>query len=219
VISAHWLTEGAFVHVGGKPRTIHDFWGFPKEMYDLRYACPGAPERAGETGRLTGAVPDAEWGLDHGAWSVLRRMYPEADVPVFQLSIDTARSSAQHYELGRALAPLRERGVLIVGSGNIVHNLGIMQFDPGTKPFDWAMEYDAAVADALQRGDHRGLVEHESLGSTHAARLSVPTPDHWWPLLYAAGAAAGTGKGAEVSEFLTPQVVHGSVGMRAVIWK
>jgi 4,5-DOPA dioxygenase extradiol len=139
-ISAHWLTEGTFVHVAKKPKTIHDFWGFPKALYDMNYPAPGAPEIAEGVIRDMKKTPiksDTDWGIDHGTWIVLKRMYPDADIPVFQLSIDMSQPSQFHYELGQALTPLREKGVLIMGSGNIVHNLGNISFEENAQPFDW----------------------------------------------------------------------------------
>lgn len=212
-VSAHWLTEGSFVHAAERPRTIHDFWGFPPELYAVRYACPGDPARAEEARKAVTSAEvgsDLDWGVDHGAWSVLRRMYPEADVPVFQLSLDIARPSAVHYAIGKELASLRERGILIVGSGNLVHNLGMVAYEEETEPFDWAVEFDALAASLIAKGDHRKLMAYEKLG--HAAALSIPTPDHYWPLLYVLGAA---GK-EEVPSFPVEGIAQGSIGMRCV---
>lgn len=200
------------MHGAEKPRTIHDFWGFPPELYAVRYPCPGDPGRAKETRKTVASAKvgwDLDWGVNHGTWSVLRRMYPEADVPVFQLSIDIAKPSAAHYAIGRELAPLRERGVLIVGSGNLVHNLGMIAFEEDAKPFDWAVEFDALAAALIAKGDHRKLTAYEKLG--HAAALAIPTPDHYWPLLYALGAA-----GEERASFPVEGIAQGSVGMRCV---
>lgn len=215
-VSAHWLTEGAAVHVSPAPKTIHDFYGFPREMYDLRYPCPGEPTRARETRSLLAAAgravtEDTEWGLDHGAWIVLRRMYPGADIPCFQLSIDATRHSAEHYAIGRELRALRDRGVLIVGSGNIVHNLGVMRYEPDAPAFDWAAEFDATVATMIEKGDHGALVAHETIG--RVAQMSIPTPDHWWPLLYTLGAAHD----GEQVRFTSSGIAHGSVSMRTVV--
>lgn len=212
-VSAHWLTEGSFVHGAERPRTIHDFWGFPPELYAVRYPCPGDPACAKETRKAVASAEvgwDLDWGVDHGTWSVLRRMYPEADVPVFQLSIDIAKPSAAHYAIGRELAPLRDRGVLIIGSGNLVHNLGMIAFDESAKPFDWAVEFDARAAALIVDGDHGKLTAYEKLG--RAAALSIPTPDHYWPLLYALGAA---GKD-EPPAFPVEGIAQGSIGMRCV---
>lgn len=213
-ISAHWLTEGTFVHGVEKPRTIHDFWGFPPELYAVEYSCPGAPEQA----RYTQSLPkrtkvqwDTDWGVDHGTWSVLRRMFPKADVPVFQLSLDMSRPARFHYELGGELAALRDHGVLIIASGNLVHNLGMIAFDDTTAPFDWAVEFDTLAADLIEKGDDKALIEYEHLG--HAAALAIPTPDHYWPLLY----ALALKRKDESATFPIVGISQGSIGMRSVL--
>lgn len=188
-VSAHWLSEGTFVHVAEQPRTIHDFWGFPPELYAVRYPCPGAPAHAEEARRtvsLTDVGPDTSWGVDHGTWSIARRLFPEADVPIFQMSIWYAKPAQWHHDLGRELSALRRKGILIVGSGNLVHNLGMVEFSDEAAPFDWAVEFDAIAKDALLRGDDAPLIGYAKLGP--AAKLSVPTPDHYWPLIVALGA-------------------------------
>ncbi len=212
-ISAHWLTEGTFVHVAKKPRTIHDFWGFPKALYDMTYPCPGAPEYARATADTTKGVQireDRDWGVDHGTWIVLHRMYPDADIPVFQMSIDISRPASFHYELGRTLAPLRKRGVLIMGSGNVVHNLGKIAWEKDAEPFDWALEFDATAKELLAKGDHGALISFEDLG--HAASLAIPTPDHYWPLLY----TIGLQEKSDGLSFPVEGIAHGSVSMRAI---
>ncbi len=212
-ISAHWLTEGTSVHIATKPKTIHDFWGFPKELYDMTYPCPGAPEYAREAVSAVKKVrisEDTNWGVDHGTWIVLHHMYPEADVPVFQMSIDMSKSSQWHFELGQELATLREKGVLIMGSGNIVHNLGNISWEENAKPFDWAVEFDTQVKDLLEKGDYHSLIAYEKLGT--AAALAIPTPDHYWPLLYMLGLQE---KNDELS-FPVEGIAHGSVSMRAI---
>lgn len=215
-ISAHWLTEGTFVHIAEKPKTIHDFWGFPKELYDLTYPCPGAPLYAEATQLLTEKTQikkDLDWGIDHGTWIVLHRMYPAANIPVFQLSIDMSQSSQFHYDLSRALRPLREKGVLIIGSGNIVHNLGRIDFNTAATTFDWADEFDTKAKALIAEGDHEALINYEKLG--HAAALSIPTPDHYWPLLYTLGLQE---KGEEAT-FPIEGIAHGSISMRSVLIK
>ena len=187
-ISAHWLTRGTEVHAAKKPRTIHDFWGFPKELYELNYACPGSPEYAAATiEAVTGTKvrADQEWGIDHGTWIVLHRMYPAADIPVFQMSIDMTRSHKEHYALAKELSLLRRRGVLIMGSGNIVHNLGMIDFNGHAGVFPWAADFDGITKDLIMKRDHTALMNYEKLG--HAATLAIPTPDHYWPLLYILG--------------------------------
>lgn len=212
-ISAHWLTEGTFVHVAATPKTIHDFWGFPKELYDMTYPAPGAPEVARMVASEVKKAPiteDVDWGIDHGTWIVLSRMYPDADIPVFQMSIDMSKPSHFHYELGQALAPFRDKGILVMGSGNIVHNLGNISFEEDAQPFDWAIEFDATAKALLEGGDTQSLIEYEKLG--HAAALAIPTPDHYWPLLYTLGLH---GKNDQLT-FPIEGIAHGSISMRAV---
>ena len=186
-VSAHWYTEGTAVTAMSNPRTIHDFYGFPQALFDVQYAAPGEPRLASRVRELlapTDVSLDQSWGLDHGTWSVLKHAYPDADVPVVQLSIDGTKPPQFHYELGKRLAPLREEGVLIAGSGNVVHNLRLMKRGGGA-PFDWAVRFDEKVREALATRDHRALVDFDRLGED--ARLAVPTPEHYLPLLYIAG--------------------------------
>lgn len=185
VVSAHWLTRGTGVLSARAPRTIHDFGGFPRELYEVQYPAPGAPELAELVCELAPeVVPDDTWGLDHASWTVLRHLWPEADVPTFELSLDMSLPPRRHWDLGRRLAPLRERGVLVVGSGNIVHSFAGVSWEPDAAPHSWAEEFDAWVAAALERGDAQALVDYEAAGE--CARRSVPTADHYLPLLYAA---------------------------------
>jgi 4,5-DOPA dioxygenase extradiol len=178
-VSAHWLTEGPAVTVAQRPRTIHDFYGFPRALYELDYPAPGAPALAADMIEATGARADAEWGLDHGAWSVLRFLYPKADIPVLQFSLDRRASGAEHYALGLKLARFRTRNVLILGSGNIVHNLRLHR-DGEAQGF--AARFDKLVREKIERRDHKALIAYEALGSD--AALAIPTPEHYWPLLY-----------------------------------
>ncbi len=189
VVSAHWLTKGTtFAHNAQKPRQIYDFYGFPEELYRVKYNPPGSPAHAEETAALVpGTQLETGWGLDHGAWAVLKHMYPGQNIPAFQLSIDYGKPMDYHFELGRQLAPLRERGVLILGSGNIVHNLRLYFNSAPGAAFDWAVEFDQTVKQKILDGDHKGLVDYTKLGE--AAMLSVPTPDHYIPMLYTLGAA------------------------------
>lgn len=214
-VSAHWLTEGTFVHVAERPRIIYDFWGFPEELYNVQYPCLGAPISARDTQVLVKSAlvrEDTEWGLDHGTWVVMRHLFPKADAPVFQLSIDISRPHAAHYALAQELAALREKGVLIVGSGNIVHNLGRIRFESDAKPFDWAIEFDELVKDCILSSNDDSLVRYDRL---RASSLAVPTPDHYWPLLYALGARDARGQ----VTFPIDGIAHGSVSMRAVMWE
>lgn len=213
-ISAHWLTRGTEVHIAEHPRTIHDFWGFPKQLYDLNYPCPGSPVYANATREaVTGTVvrPDIDWGIDHGTWIVLHRMYPAAEIPVFQMSIDMTRSHKEHYALAKELAILRRRGVLILGSGNIVHNLSMIDFNEGAREFAWAADFDNAAKDLILKHDHTTLLNYEGLG--HAAALSIPTPDHYWPLLY----ILGLEEEDEGPSFPVEGIAHGSISMRSVL--
>jgi 4,5-DOPA dioxygenase extradiol len=185
-VSAHWYTEGTAVTAMGRPRTIHDFYGFPQALFDVQYPAPGQPGLARRVRDLLAPVDvalDDAWGLDHGTWSVLKHVYPKADVPVIQLSIDGTQPAQFHYDLARRLAPLRDEGILIAGSGNVVHNLRLMR--PGAEAFDWAVRFNEGIREALATRDHATLIDFEKLGAD--ARLSVPTPEHYLPLLYVAG--------------------------------
>ncbi len=188
VVSAHWLTRGTHVLSAAAPRTIHDFGGFPPELYAVQYPAPGTPPKAAAVKELLPeTVLDESWGLDHASWSVLRHMWPAADVPTFELSLDIAAPPAVHWDLGRRLAPLRDSGVLVIGSGNIVHSFAGASWEPDAEPHPWAVEFDAWVAAALLRRDGDALVHYEAAG--RSARLAVPTNDHYLPLLYAAAMA------------------------------
>lgn len=185
VVSAHWLTHGTRVLTNAEPRTIHDFGGFPEELYEVQYPAKGSPKHAALVSELAPeVVGDDTWGLDHASWSVLRHMWPDADVPVFELSLDMSLPPQGHWDLGRRLSSLRDRGVLVVGSGNIVHSFAGVDWSPDATPHPWAIEFDAWVADALERSDGDALIDFESAG--RVARLSVPTTDHYLPLLYPA---------------------------------
>ena len=185
-ISAHWYIRNTSVTAMPFPRTIHDFGGFPSELYQVQYPAPGAPALASRVQKLLGPIPvglDEQWGLDHGTWSVLCHVFPRADVPVVQLSIDKAQPAAFHYGIGERLAPLRDEGVFIVGSGNLVHNLHAYAWGQhAVEPFDWAVRFEKQVRELLLAGETGPLIAYESLGSD--AMLSIPTPDHYLPLLY-----------------------------------
>lgn len=185
-VSAHWYLPATLVTATERPRTIHDFGGFPRELYEVEYPAPGDAELAARVRDLLAPVPaglDNRWGLDHGTWSVLCHVFPGADVPVVQLSIDETQPAAFHYELARRLAPLRDEGVLVMGSGNLVHNLHTYAWGRRkVEPFDWAVRFEERARELLRAGDHTPLVNYESLGAD--ARLSAPTPDHYLPLLY-----------------------------------
>ena len=183
VVSAHWLTRGTHVLAADKPRTIHDFGGFPEELYRIEYPASGSPEKAAAVRALEPQIAaDTAWGLDHASWTVLRHMWPRADVPVFELSLDISAPPQAHWDLGAQLAPLRDQGVLVVGSGNIVHSFAGVDWSPNATPHPWAEEFDAWVADALVRDDAHALVHYETAGEI--ARLAFATNDHYLPLLY-----------------------------------
>jgi len=186
VISAHWLTSGAQVLTSPHPRTIHDFYGFPRPLYEVEYPAPGAPVEAGRLAGNPAISPDETWGLDHGSWSVLRHLYPEADVPAFQLSLDERRSFKQHLELGREIQALRERGVLILGSGNIVHNLRRIDWGNPHGAYDWAVEFDARVKAAVDAHDAAALAEPQKWGEA-LLTTAHPSVEHYLPLLYCMG--------------------------------
>jgi 4,5-DOPA dioxygenase extradiol len=185
-ISAHWYVPETGVTVSTAPRTIHDFGGFPPELYRVAYPAPGDPALARRVQKLLAPLPvvlDERWGLDHGTWSVLCHVYPKADVPIVQLSIDQREPASFHYELGRQLAPLRDEGVLIVGSGNLVHNLRAYAWGQAQAgPYDWAMRFETEAREMMVAGDVGPLVNYERLGRD--ASLAIPTPDHFLPLLY-----------------------------------
>ena len=185
-VSAHWYLPGTAVTAMPSPRTIHDFGGFPRELYRVEYPAPGSPELARRVGDLLAPIPlafDQDWGLDHGTWSVLCHVFPTADIPVVQLSIDDTRAPEFHYEVGELLAPLRDEGVLVIGSGNIIHNLHTYAWGKHeVEPFDWAVRFERRARELLLKGDDAPLVHYESLGRD--ALLSAPTPDHYLPLLY-----------------------------------
>lgn len=189
-ISAHWFVPGVRVTVSTAPRTIHDFGGFPAALYQVQYPAPGDPALADRLQRLLSPLSvrsDHSWGLDHGTWSVLRHLYPAADIPVVQLSIDETQPAAFHFAMGEKLAPLREEGVLIMGSGNLVHNLHAYAWGAHARaPYDWAVRFETAARQLMLAGDFEPLVNYERLGPD--AALSVPTPDHYLPLLYVLGA-------------------------------
>ena len=193
VVSAHWLTDGTFVTCAEKPQTIHDFGGFPEELYRIKYPCPGAPDTTGLITELvkTPAVKcDYQWGLDHASWAVLKHMYPKADIPVIEMSLDYSpyngwnKQSLQYfYDLAKQLDPLREKNILIMGSGNIVHNLRIADFEnTDAKPYDWAIEFDERVKRHLLARNHKELLDCKNMSK--ATALSVPTLDHYLPMIF-----------------------------------
>jgi 4,5-DOPA dioxygenase extradiol len=215
-VSAHWETKGTFVTAMEKPKTIHDFGGFPKELYEVQYPAPGSPELAKETKSIikkTEIGLDDKWGIDHGAWSVIKHLYPDADVPVIQLSLDYQRSPEYHYELAKELAPLRNKGVLIIGSGNMVHNLRMVDWrrlNESDYGFDWTIEASEKMKKFILSGDYIPLIEYQSQGKEF--KLAVPTPEHYLPLLYA---LALKEKSEDVTLF-NDKAVGGSLTMTSV---
>ena len=213
-ISAHWYVPATGVTVSTSPRTIHDFGGFPRELYEVKYPAPGDPELATRVQKLlapTTVVLDNNWGLDHGTWSVLKHVFPAADIPIVQLSIDETQPAEWHFEVAKRLASLRDEGVLIVGSGNLVHNLHTYAWGRGAvEPYDWALRFERQAREMLQAGEHRPLVDYERLGRD--AMLSIPTPDHYLPLLY----VMGVRQSGEPASFPVEGVDGGSVSMLSV---
>lgn len=213
-ISAHWYVPATMVTAMTSPRTIHDFGGFPPELYEVRYPAPGDPQlarRVQELLELPSIALDTSWGLDHGTWSVLTHVYPDADIPVVQLSIDETQPPSFHFEMGKRLQPLRDEQVLIIGSGNLVHNLHTYAWGSRmTEPFEWAVRFETKAKNLMMAGDFGPLVEYESLGRD--ALLSIPTPDHYLPLLY----LIATKREVEEITFPVQGVDGGSISMLTV---
>lgn len=216
VVSAHWLTKGTYVTAMDFPRTIHDFGGFPRELYEVQYPAPGSPATARATVdaiNSTNIELDHEWGLDHGAWTVVRHMFPDADVPVLQLSIDYTQPPLYHYELAAQLRVLRRKGVLIIGSGNMVHNLRLVAWDKLDQPgfgYDWAHTMNTRFKQLILAADHTPLLHYNTLGEE--ARLAIPTPDHYIPLIYTLGVADKE----EEPTFFNDYALAGSLTMTSV---
>ncbi|MFN8166941.1 MAG: 4,5-DOPA dioxygenase extradiol [Bacteroidia bacterium] len=215
-VSAHWLTRGTSVTAMEHPETIHDFGGFPKELFDVQYPAPGNPSLAIQTKNLiksTAVTENHDWGLDHGTWSVVKQMYPDASIPVLQLSIDFYKPASYHYALAQELMSLRKKGVLIIGSGNMVHNLGMVDWTRLKEEnygYDWALELNQIFKDKILKWQHQELMNYESLHK--AAKLAIPTPDHYYPLMYILGLAD---KKDSIS-FFNDQAVGGSLTMTSV---
>ena len=213
VISAHWVTSGSHVLVSSHPQTIHDFYGFPRALYEVEYPAPGAPAEAGKLAENPVIVPDEKWGLDHGSWSVLRHMYPAADIPAFQLSLDERRTPKEHLELGREIKQLRQRGVLILGSGNLVHNLRQIDWSDPHGAFDWAREFDSRVKDSVDAHDASALADPAKWGERLLA-TAHPTLEHYLPLLYCMGSTDAKDSISYPYEGFD----FGSISMRAILF-
>lgn len=213
-VSAHWFTRGTLVTAMQRPRTIHDFGGFPQALFAMEYPAPGSPALAVRVRDLLQPIDvgmdEQHWGLDHGTWSVLAHVFPQADLPVVQLSIDGTRSARYHYELAERLAPLREEGVLILGSGNVVHNLQMVDREPDAPAAAWASRFNGTVREKLSVRDHRGLVEFDVIGDD--ARMSIPTPEHYLPLIY----SIAQRDDSDDIAFLTDGIELGSISMLSI---
>ncbi|MDR3712960.1 MAG: 4,5-DOPA dioxygenase extradiol [Puia sp.] len=216
VVSAHWLSQGTRITAMDFPKTIHDFGGFPRELYEVQYNAPGDPALAKETASLlhsTQVELDHDWGLDHGAWTVVRHMYPAANIPVLQLSIDYTKGAQYHYDLARELFALRKKGVLIIGSGNMVHNLRMAAWDKLNTPgfgYDWALQLNDRFKQLISAGDFAALIDYESLGKE--AKMAIPTPEHYLPLLY----TLGLKDSKDTTSFFNDRAVAGSLTMTSV---
>jgi len=216
VISAHWLTKGTHITAMEHPKTIHDFGGFPKELFAVQYPAPGSPTIAKETAALvqqTNVGLDHDWGLDHGTWTVVRHIYPDANIPVLQLSIDYNKPASYHYSLAKELQALRKKGVLIMGSGNMVHNLRMVAWDKMDVPnygYDWAQEMNETFKKLIRSKDHAPLMNYETMGP--AAKLAIPTPDHYYPLIY----TLGLQDNKDEVVFFNDKLVAGSLTMTSV---
>jgi 4,5-DOPA dioxygenase extradiol len=210
LISAHWLTRGVWLTAMPQPKTIHDFGGFPEALFQIQYPAPGSPALAQRVQSLLGqavVLEEHEWGIDHGAWSVLRYLYPNADVPVVQLSLDGSLNAEEHYTLAKQLAPLRDENILILGSGNIVHNLRLIDWDPDAVPLLWANEFNRFFTSQILAHQHPPLLAWQEAGD--AARLSIPTPEHYWPALYPLALQCS----GEQVEVITNGIEMGSISM------
>ena len=216
-ISAHWMTEGTWITHMNNPKTIHDFYGFPEPLFQVMYPAPGSPEIAefikNNLSEFTINLDDEMWGLDHGSWAVLKHIYPAADIPVIQLSLHMEKPAEYHYELGRKLRLLRDEGVLIVGSGNIVHNLRVIKWEKDPTPYPWAIEFDELAKEKLLQRDHEFFIH--DFNKSEAGQLSIPTNEHYYPLLYVLGASEDT----DELHFEFEGVHNGSISMRTLSFR
>ncbi len=212
-ISAHWETNGTLVTAMEKPKTIHDFGGFPKELYSVNYPAPGDPVLANSIhNEFNDIDQDFSWGLDHGCWSIMKHLFPDAKIPVLQLSLDQSKNPQQHYALAKKLSVLRERGVLIIGSGNMVHNLSLLNWNQPASGFDWAVESNEIIKKCIFEGNHEKLINYQKMGKE--LNLAIPTPEHFLPLLYVLGMQDTTEKAA----FFNDKTVMGSISMTSTVF-
>ncbi len=215
VVSAHWVTPQTRVSTQGSPKQIYDFGGFPQKLYDVKYPAPGAPDEAKTLVKELGFSPDESWGLDHGAWTVLKHLYPKADIPTFQISLDLNLKLSGHFELGQKLKGLREKGVLLIGSGNLTHNLRDLDFNEDAAPFDWAVDFDAKAKRALDARDFDAFTHPQDTWGERAFRKAHPTAEHYLPLLYVLGASDEDDKLSYPFE----GIQNGSLSMRMVLFQ
>lgn len=215
VVSAHWVTPQTRVSTQANPQQIYDFGGFPQKLYEVKYPAPGAPKEAKAMVQDLGFKADESWGLDHGAWTVLKHLYPQADIPTFQISLDREKNFEGHFELGKKLGALREKGVLLMGSGNLTHNLRDLDFNEDAAPFDWAVDFDAKAKRALDARDFDAFTHPQDTWGERAFRKAHPTAEHYVPLLYALGASD------EKDELSYPYegIQHGSLSMRMALFQ
>ena len=216
MISAHWTVQSTMVNTQEHPKQIYDFYGFPRELFEFKYNCKGSPEFSQLVIDTLGNYkikPTSEWGIDHGSWTILKHIYPNANIPVFQLSLDMTKDAKWHYELGKELRKLRDLGVLIIGSGDIVHNLGAVGFEENAKPYDWAVEFDDIVKDCLVNKNHDKLIDYKSIGNS--AIYSIPTSEHYLPLLYIIGLQEEN----EMVEFIYEGIQNKSISLTSFIVK
>lgn len=213
-VSAHWETRGTAVTAMEKPSTIHDFGGFPKALFDVEYPAPGSPELAAEIKKIISKTEislDYKWGLDHGAWSVIKHLYPNADIPVVQMSLDYTQPSLFHYELAKELLSLRRKGILIIGSGNMVHNLRLVDWENPDKGYEWAETANDLLKKRIEVNDHQALIHYDKLGKE--VQLSIPTPEHYLPMLY----VLGLKQEDETITFFNERTVLGSMSMTSFL--
>jgi len=213
VVSAHWMAQGTHITCADRPRQIYDFYGFPDELYQVKYSPSGAEGFVAlieEELREEGVTCSDKWGMDHAAWAVLVHMYPNADIPVVEMSLDMGRDEEYHYNMGKKLRGLRDKGILVIGSGNIVHNLWKMNREMDAAPFAWTIDFDSYIARALENNDHRALIDYKNAGDS--AKLAVPTRDHYLPLLY----IAGMQEEGDTLEFIYTGLQHSSMSMRCI---